>query len=63
MKSYSSINSKTLGKLLKTYKLTSRGREEILKAAHKRSTHHSILSRLARKIEFKESITNKNKQL
>ena len=63
MKSFSSINSKTLWKLLKRYKLTPREKEEILKTVQKKSTHHSILIRLARKIEFKESITNKNKQL
>ena len=63
MKSYSSMNSKTLGKLLKRYKLSTRGKKGILKAAVKRSTHFSNLIRLARKIEFKESITNKNKQL
>ena len=61
MKSYSSINSKTLWKLLKRYKLTTRGKKEIIKAAQKRSTHYSNLKRLARKIVFKESITNKNK--
>ena len=63
MKSYNSINSKTLGKLLKRYKLKKRGKQEILKAAQKRSSNHSILISLARKIEFKNSITNKNKQL
>ena len=61
MKSYSSINSKTLGKLLKRYKLTARGKEEILKAAKIRFITWSSLNRLARKIEFKGSITNKNK--
>ena len=61
MTSYSSINSKTLGKLLKRYKLTARGKKEILKAAKIRSTTWSGLNRLARKIEFKESIKNKNK--
>ena len=61
MKSYISINSKKLGKLLKRYKLITRGKEEILKAAKIRSTTWSGLNRLARKIEFKESITNKNK--
>ena len=58
MKSYSSINSKNLGKLLKRYKFTIRGKEEILKAVKLRSTTWSGLNRLARKIEFKESITN-----
>ena len=59
MKSYSSINSKTLGKLLKRYKLTTRGNEKTLKAAKKRSTIWAGLNRLAIKIKFKESITNK----
>ena len=62
MKSYSSINSKTLEKLLKRYKLTARGKQEIIKAAQKRSKTFSGLNKLARKIEFKESITNKSKQ-
>ena len=63
MKSYNSINSKTIGKLLNTNKLTTKGKQEILKAAQKRSMNRSLLSRLARKIEFIDSITNKNKQL
>ena len=61
MKSYSSINTKTLGKLLKRYKLTARGKEEILKAAKIRFITWSGSIRLARRIEFKGSITNKNK--
>ena len=52
MKSYSSINSKTLGKLPKRYKLTTRGKEEILKAAKMRAITWSCLNRIARKIEF-----------
>ena len=59
MKSDSSINSKALGKLLKRYKLTTRGKQEISKTAKIRSTTWSGLNRLARKIEFKESIINK----
>ena len=54
-----SINSIALGKLLKRYKLTSKGKQEIIKAAQKRYSTWSSLNRLARKIEFKES--NKNK--
>ncbi len=61
MKSYSSINSQTLGKLFKRYKLTRIGKEEILKASKMRSTTWSGLNRIARKIVFKESITNKIK--
>ena len=55
-----SINSISLGKLLKRYKLTSNGRQEIIKAAHKRYSTWSSLNRLARKIEFKDSNVNKN---
>ena len=54
---------KTLENLLKRYELTSRGKREIIKAAQQRSTTCSVLNRLARKILFKESITNKNKEL
>ena len=63
MKNNSSINSKTLAKLLKRNKLTSIGKMGILKTAEKRSAYLSILNRLSRKIKFKESFTNKNKQL
>ena len=56
-----SINSIALGKLLKRYKLTSKGKQEIIKAAQKRYSTWSSLNRLARKIMFKESSINKNK--
>ncbi len=59
MKIYSSINTKTLGKLLKRYKLKTTGKEEILKASKIRSTTWSGLNRLARNIVFKESVTKK----
>ena len=61
MNSSISIKSKILGKLFKRYKLTTRGKQEIIKTAKIRSTTWSGLNRLARKILFKESITNKNK--
>ena len=63
MKSCFFTNSKTLGKLLKRYKLITRRKEEISKEAQKRSTNFFKLSRLARKIAFKDSTKNKNKQL
>ena len=50
-----SINSITLGKLIKRYKLISKGKKEIVKAVQKRSSTWSVLNRLARKIEFRES--------
>ena len=63
MKSCISTNSKTLGKLLNRYKLTTRRKEAISNAAQKSSTHFLKLIRLTRKIRFKDSTTNKNKQL
>ena len=55
-----SINSIALGKLLKRYKLTSKGKQEIIKAAQKKYSTWSGLNRLAREILFKESkITKK----
>ena len=59
MNTFISINSIALRKLLKRYKLTSKGRQEIIKAAQKKYSTWSSLNRLARKIEFKESIKNK----
>ena len=63
MKTCTSINSIPFRKLLKRYKLKSIGKQEIIKAAQKRSSKCSGWNRIYRKIEFKESITNKNKQL
>tara|TARA_Y200000002_G_C22114572_1_gene428182 strand:- start:251 stop:448 length:198 start_codon:yes stop_codon:yes gene_type:complete len=48
-------------KLLKRYKLKSRGKLEIIKVAKKGFSNCSNLNRIPRKIEFKESIKNKNK--
>ena len=56
-----SIKSKILGKLFKRYKLTTRGKQEIVKTAKIRSTIWSGFNKLVRKIEFNESIINKNK--
>ena len=56
-----SLNSIALGKLLKRFKLTSKGKQEIINAAQKRYSTRSSLNRLARKILFKESSIKKNK--
>ena len=56
-----SINSIALGKLLKRYKLTSKGKQEIIKAAQKKYSTCYGLNRLARKIMFKESKITTNK--
>ena len=56
-----SINSIALGKLLKRYKLTSKGKQEIIKAAQKKYSTWPGLNRLARKIVFMESNITINK--
>ncbi len=55
-----SINSIALGKLLKRYKLTSKGKQEIIKAAQKKYSTWSGLNRLLRKIVFTESNISSN---
>ena len=55
-----SINSIALGKLLKRYKLTSKGKQEIAKVAKKRYSTWSCLNKIARKVVFKGSNKNKN---
>ena len=57
------INSISQEKLLKRYKLITRKKQEISKAAKKRSATWSFLNRFFRKIEFKELITNINKEI
>tara|TARA_B100001093_G_scaffold177537_1_gene170160 strand:+ start:508 stop:699 length:192 start_codon:yes stop_codon:yes gene_type:complete len=63
VKSDSSINSIALRKLLKRYKLTSKGKQEIIKAAQKNYSTWSGLNRLARETVFKESNIFTNKKL
>ena len=56
-----SINSISLGKLLKRYKLTLKGNQAIIKAVQKRYSTWPSLNRLARKIMFKEFKITTNK--
>ena len=63
MNSFISMNSIIPGKLFKRSKLKIRIKQEIIKAVQNKSTTCSGLNRLARKIDFKESTTNKNRQL
>ena len=56
-----SINSIALRKLLKRYKLTSKGKQEIIIAAQKKYSTWSGLNRFARKIVFKDSNIPTNK--
>ena len=63
MNSYIFINLKTLGNLFNKYKLTKRGKEEIIKAVQNGSKTSFGLNKQIRKLDFKEIIKNKNKHL
>ena len=58
-----SINSIALGKLLKRYKLISKGKQDFIKITKKKSSNWYGLNRLVRKIVFNESKINKNEYL
>ena len=59
MNTCNSANSIKLGKLLKKFKLTPNNKQKIIKEAQKDSSTWSILERLARNLEFKNSVVQK----
>ena len=60
MNTCNSANSIKLGKLLKRFKLTPRNKQKIIKEAQKDYSTWSSLERLARDLEFRNSIAQKN---
>ena len=56
MNTCNSANSIKLGKLLKKFKLTSKNKQLIIQKAQKDYSTWSSLERLARNLEFKNSI-------
>ncbi len=60
MITFISMNSISLGKLLKRYKLISKGKHEITKAALKRYSTWSEFESITKKFCFKDSNINKN---
>ena len=56
MNPYNSANSKKLGKLLKRFKLTPKNKQKIIQEALKDYSTWSLLERLARNLEFKNSL-------
>ena len=58
MNTCNSANSKSLGKLLKTYNLTSNNKQKVIISAQRKSATWSGLHRLARKLEFIQSAKN-----
>ena len=56
MNTCNSTNSIKLGKLLKRFKLTSKNKQKIIQEAQKDYSTWSSLERLARNLEFKNSV-------
>ena len=56
MNTFNSTNSIKLGKLLKRFKLTSKNKQKIIQEAQKDYSTWSSLERLARNLEFKNSV-------
>ena len=62
MNTCNSINSIALGKLLKKYNLTPKNKEKEILLAQRKTATWSGLNRLARKLEFKQSVANQQQQ-
>ena len=60
MNTCNSANSIKLGKLLKRFKLTPNNKQKIIQEAQKNYSTFSDLERLARSLEFKNSVAKKN---
>ena len=58
MNTCNSINSIALGKLLKKYNLTPKNKQKVILLAQRKTATWSGLNRLARKLEFKQSVVN-----
>ena len=56
MNTCNSANSVKLGKLLRRFKLTSKNKQRIIQEAQKDYSTWSSLERLARNLEFKNSV-------
>ena len=59
MNTCNSANSIKLGKLLKRFKLTPKNKQKIIQEAQKDYSTWSNLERLARNLEFKNTLDNK----
>ena len=62
MNTCNSINSIALGKLLKKYNLTPTNKQKVILLAQRKTATWSGLNRLARKLEFKQSVANQQQQ-
>ena len=62
MNTCNSINSLALGKLLKKYNLTPKNKQQVILLAQRKTATWSSIHRLARKLEFKQSVVDQQQQ-
>ena len=62
MNTCNSINSIALGKLLKKYNLTPKNKQQVILLAQRKTATWSGLHRLARKLEYKQSVANQQQK-
>ena len=62
MNTCNSINSIALGKLLKKYNLNPKNKQQVILLTQRKTATWSGLNRLARKLEFKESVANQQQK-
>ena len=56
------INPLALGKVLKKYNLTPQNKQQVVLLANRKTATWSAIHRLARKLEFKQSIVDHQQQ-
>ena len=56
------INHLALGKVLKKYNLTPQNKQQVVLLSKRKTTTWTAIHRLARKLEFKQSVVDKQQQ-
>ena len=56
------INPLALGKVLKKYNLTPQNKQQVVLLSKRKTATWSSIHRLARKLEFKQSVVNQQQQ-
>ena len=56
------INPLALGKVFKKYNLTPQNKQQVISLSKRKTTTWSAIHRLARKLEFKQSVVDQQQQ-
>ena len=56
------INPLALGKVLKKYNLTSKNKQQVVLLSKRKTAAWAAIHRLARKLEFKQSVSDQQQQ-